>query len=72
MSVKRGGSNMLDVFKTISLLFVMIATINLGLVGLLDLDIVGKILGSVPILLKIFNVIVGISGIMMLVTHLKK
>ena len=63
---------MLDIFKTVSLLFVMIATINLGLIGLLDLDIVGKILGSVPVLLKVFNVIVGISGIMMLVTHLKK
>ena len=63
---------MLDIFKTVSLLFVMIATINLGLIGLLDLDIVGKILGSVQVLLKVFNVIVGISGIMMLVTHLKK
>lgn len=63
---------MLDVFKTISLLFVVIATINLGLVGLLGLDIVGKILGSVPILLTTFNVLVGLSGIMMLVAHLKK
>tara|TARA_R110002095_G_scaffold203377_2_gene185297 strand:- start:625 stop:816 length:192 start_codon:yes stop_codon:yes gene_type:complete len=63
---------MLDVLKTVSLLFVVIATINLGLVGLIDYDIVGKILGSVPILLQVFNVLVGISGIMMLVTYLKK
>lgn len=63
---------MFDLFKTISLIFVMIATINLGLVGLLDLDIVGRVLGGVPILLKVFNIVVGISGITMLMAHLKK
>ncbi len=63
---------MLDLFRTVSLVFVMIATINLGLIGLIDLDIVGKVIGDFPVLLKIFNVVVGISGIMMLLTYLKK
>lgn len=63
---------MMEMLKTVSLLIVMMATINLGLIGLLDLDIIGKILGSVPVLLKVFNVLVGVSGIMMLITHLKK
>lgn len=58
--------------KTISLVFVMIATINLGLVGLLDLDIIGRVLGGVPILLKVFNILVGVSGVMMLIAHLQK
>ena len=63
---------MLGLFKTVSLVFVMIATINLGLMGLIDLDLVGKLFGTVPVLLKIFHIVVGISGIMMLVTYLKK
>ena len=63
---------MLETFKIVSLVFVMIATINLGLIGLLDLDVVGKLFGSVPMLLKIFHIVVGISGIMMLLAHLKK
>ncbi len=63
---------MFELFKTISLIFVMIATINLGLIGLLDLDIVGRVLGGVPILLKVFNITVGVAGIMMLMAHLKK
>ena len=63
---------MFDLFKTISLVFVMIATINLGLIGLMDLDIVGRVLGGVPMLLKVFNIVVGIAGVMMLVAHLKK
>lgn len=63
---------MLDAFKIISLIFVIIATINLGLFGLLDFDVVGKVIGRFPILLKVFNVTVGISGIMMLVAQLKK
>ena len=63
---------MLDLFKTVSLVFVMIATINLGLIGLLDLDIVGKMIGGIPVLLKVFHIVVGLSGIMMLMTYLKK
>ena len=63
---------MFDLFKTVSLVFVMIATINLGLMGLLGLDIIGKILGSLPVVLKAFHIIVGISGVMMLMTYLKK
>ena len=63
---------MFDLLKTISLVFVMIATINLGLIGLLDLDIVGKVIGGMPLLLKIFHIVVGVSGVMMLVAFLKK
>lgn len=63
---------MFDLFKSVSMIFVIIASINLGLMGLLELDIVGRILGSVPLLLKIFHIIVGISGIMMLMAWLKK
>ena len=63
---------MFELFKTISLIFVMIATINLGLIGLLDLDVVGRVLGGVPVLLKVFNITVGAAGIMMLMAHLKK
>lgn len=70
--LNKRGNIMLDLFKTISFVFVIIATINLGLVGLVGLDLVGKVLGSMDMVLKIFHILVGLSGVMMLVTHLKK
>lgn len=63
---------MFDHFKVVSLVFVMIATINIGLMGLLGLDLVGHVLGGMPLLLKIFQIVVGIAGVMMLIAHLKK
>lgn len=46
----------------ISLILLIIAGLNAGLVALLGLDIVGMILGAVPILVKIFYILVGVAA----------
>ena len=61
---------MLDTVKLIALILVIIGAVNWGLVGLLDVDLVKSLLGSVPILAKLVYVLVGLSGLV-LVPHVK-
>lgn len=58
---------MLDTFKIVSLVLVIIGAINWGLFGLFNIDLVALILGSIPVLAKVVYTLVGIGGIVLLV-----
>lgn len=52
--------------KTLNWLAVILAivgAVNWGLVGLLNLDLVALILGSIPVLAKIVYILVGLAGL---------
>ncbi|MBU0535413.1 MAG: DUF378 domain-containing protein [Nanoarchaeota archaeon] len=55
----------LEVLDWIALVLVIVGGLNWGLVGLLNLDLVQTILGSIPILAKIVYVLVGVSALYM-------
>jgi hypothetical protein len=50
----------------IVLVLVIVGAVNWGLVGLFGLDLVDKILGSIPMLAKIVYILVGIAGLHMI------
>lgn len=54
-----------NVVDKIAEILVIIGGLNWGLVGLLDLDLVQLILGSIPILAKAVYVLVGLSAVYM-------
>ncbi len=56
---------------TISTILVIIGAINWGLVGLLHVNLVELLLGSVPILAKLVYILVGLAGLYLIPT-LKK
>ncbi len=56
---------------TISTILVIIGAINWGLVGLLHVNLVETLLGSIPILVKLVYILVGLAGLYLLPT-LKK
>jgi uncharacterized protein len=47
----------------VAYILIIIGAINWGLVGLLDLNLVTLIFASIPILVKLIYILVGISGI---------
>lgn len=47
----------------IAYILIVIGAINWGLVGLLNLDLVATIFGSIPLLAKIIYILVGVSGL---------
>ncbi len=47
----------------IAYILIIIGAINWGLVGLLNLDLVATIFGSIPLLAKIIYILVGVSGV---------
>jgi uncharacterized membrane protein YuzA (DUF378 family) len=47
----------------IALILVIIGAINWGLVGLGDWNIIDLIFGSIPVLVKLIYVIVGLAGL---------
>ncbi|OGH18692.1 MAG: hypothetical protein A3C22_00795 [Candidatus Levybacteria bacterium RIFCSPHIGHO2_02_FULL_37_10] len=53
-------------------ILVLAGAINWGLVGLLNLNLVSTVLGSVAGLEKIVYILVGLSGVLMLVNKGKK
>jgi len=53
----------MEMIELIALILVLIGGLNWGLVGLLNIDLVAVILGSVPILAKIVYDLVGLSAI---------
>lgn len=59
-------------FQQIANILVIVGAINWGLVGLLNLNLVNAILGSMAGLEKIVYILVGLSGILMLVNWGKK
>lgn len=54
-----------------SLILVIIGALNWLLVGLFNLDLVDKLLGGIPTLAKIVYILVGLSGIYLLI-NIKK
>jgi len=53
----------------ISFLLVVVGALNWGLVGLLDLNLVSMLVGSMPIVEQAVYVLVGLSGIYLVATH---
>lgn len=47
----------------VAMILVLIGGLNWGLVGILNLDLVEKILGSIPIVQKIVYILVGLSAL---------
>lgn len=58
--------------QQIANILVIVGALNWGLVGLLDLNVVHMILGSMAGLEKIVYILVGLSGVLALVNWNKK
>lgn len=50
-------------------LLVIVGALNWGLMALTGMNVVGSLLGSVPTLESLVYVLVGASGVWLLVTH---
>jgi hypothetical protein len=58
--------------QQIANILVIVGALNWGLVGLLDLNVVNMVLGSIAGLEKIVYILVGLSGVLALVNMNKK
>lgn len=67
--IKREGVKKVKTLHQVSYLLLWVGAINWGLVGLLDLNLVMKLLGSAPGLEKLVYVLVGVAGVYTLATH---
>jgi uncharacterized membrane protein YuzA (DUF378 family) len=56
----------------LALVLVIIGGLNWGLVGLLDLDLVQLIFGSIPILAKLIYIVVGLAALYMIYFAVKE
>lgn len=57
------------VLKIIAYILVIIGAINWGLVGFFGFDLVASIFGEMSLVARIVYSLVGISGIILLLTH---
>lgn len=57
--------------KMLAYLLVIVGGLNWGLVGLLDVNLVEMLLGTVPVLVQIVYILVGVSAIWLLVDYSK-
>ena len=55
----------------ITMILLIVGGLNWGLVGLLDLNLVTMLFGSVPVLVTVVYVLVGLSAIYQLVLLIK-
>ncbi|TAL82132.1 MAG: DUF378 domain-containing protein [Bacteroidetes bacterium] len=55
----------------VTYLLVIVGALNWGLVALLDLNVVNMLLGSWPMVEKIVYILVGVSAVYDVVTHMK-
>lgn len=55
-----------------AMILLIIGGLNWGLVGLLNMDLVATIFGSIPILQKIVYILVGLAAVYMVVSASKK
>lgn len=53
-------------------LLVVIGGINWGLVGAFDLNVVALVFGTVPILVTVVYVLIGLSAVVMVVQRFRK
>lgn len=49
--------------KTVSKWLVILGAIEVGLMGIMNVDLVGSLLGSWPLLVKVLYTLVGASGL---------
>jgi len=61
----------MNILRTIAYVLVLIGAINWGLVGVMDIDLVALIFGEMTVFSRIIYSIVGISGIILLLTTYK-
>lgn len=50
-------------------LLVVVGGVNWGLVGLLDFNLVERLLGGMPMLVKVVYVLVGVSAVFLVLGH---
>lgn len=55
--------------QTVTSILVIVGALNWGLVGLLGLNLVELLLGSIPLLEKLVYILVGLSGVYMASTN---
>jgi uncharacterized membrane protein YuzA (DUF378 family) len=70
----KGGCKVTDksVIDWIALVLVIVGGLNWGLVGLLKVDLVELIFGSIPILQRIVYIVVGLAAIYLIYFATKK
>ena len=56
----------------IAIILVIIGGLNLGLVGLLNTDVINLILGSMPVLVTLLNILIGLAALYMIYFVTKK
>jgi uncharacterized protein len=56
--------------RSVSKWLVLVGAVNWGLVGLFDYNLVEELLGSMPMLVQVVYVLVGVSGLWWLLTKL--
>jgi uncharacterized membrane protein YuzA (DUF378 family) len=49
--------------KTVSKWLVVLGAIDLGLMGIMNFDLIGGLLGSWPMLVKIVYILIGVAGL---------
>ena len=59
----------MKLFHMVSFLLVVVGAINWGLVGLLGINVVNILFGTVPSVEKLVYVLVGAAGVVILLTH---
>jgi hypothetical protein len=53
----------MKVLNWLAIILVIVGAVNWGLVGLMELDLVALLLGSIPVLAKLVYVLVGLAGV---------
>ena len=59
----------MNIVRIIAYIFVIIGAINWGLVGFFNFDLVAAIFGEMSLLARIVYALVGISGLLLLLTY---
>lgn len=49
--------------KTVSKWLVILGAIEVGLIGVMNFDLIGSLLGSWPLLVKVVYILVGVAGL---------
>lgn len=60
----------MDALVKVGWWLVVLSAVNVGLVSLLNLDVISSVLGAVPGATQVWGVLVGVAGVYSLVTAL--
>jgi len=55
----------------VTFLLVLVGALNWGLVGLAGLNLVHVLFGTFPMLERVIYILVGVSAVVLLITHMK-